>query len=274
MKLKYIIPIFILIAALVSCNKDDDKEDDFDAAAQALIDDGDLIAYLQSHYYIPPADGEVFGVIDTIMNNETPLFSQVEIQNVTENDISYKLYHYIENAGLNNAPTMTDSVLVNYRGFLLDSTKFDERLSYAWLSLTNVIRGWSHGFPKYKEGINVSESGEPLKFENSGKGVMFIPSGLAYGNNGSGTIAPNKVLLFFVDLGMVVRADHDNDGILSSIEDLDGDGNPNNDDTDGDLTPNYLDTDDDNDGVLTKNESATEDADNDGIVDYLDPDTK
>ena len=40
-------------------------------------------------------------------------------------------------------------------------------------------------------------------------------------------------------------ADHDNDGILSSNDDLDGDGNVKNDDTDGDLIPNYLDADDD-----------------------------
>ena len=48
--------------------------------------------------------------------------------------------------------------------------------------------------------------------------------------------------------------DHDEDGIPSHIEDLDGDENPFNDDTDADDIPNFLDLDDDGDGVLTINE--------------------
>ena len=60
---------------------------------------------------------------------------------------------------------------------------------------------------------------------------------------------------------------------------MDNDGNVKNDDTDGDTIPNYLDADDDNDGVLTKNEDANgdgdptnDDTDGDGIPDYLDTD--
>ena len=53
------------------------------------------------------------------------------------------------------------------------------------------------------------------------------------------------------------------------MEDIDGDGDPRNDDTDGDFTPNYLDTDDDGDGVY----SIEEDANKDGnpANDFSDP---
>lgn len=79
--------------------------------------------------------------------------------------------------------------------------------------------------------------------------------------------------------GISLIEDDDHDGILNYAEDLNGDGNPANDDSDGDGIPNYLDPDDDNDSVLTKNEAykgnvdpTKEDTDGDGIPDYLDID--
>ncbi|MDY7395071.1 hypothetical protein UMM65_07445 [Aureibaculum sp. 2210JD6-5] len=70
-----------------------------------------------------------------------------------------------------------------------------------------------------------------------------------------------------------IDSDDDGDGIPTSQEDLDGDGDPTNDDTDGDGIPDYLEEDDDNDGTLTKFESKTEDANGNDIVDYRDPET-
>ena len=67
--------------------------------------------------------------------------------------------------------------------------------------------------------------------------------------------------------------DDDNDGILTKNEDPNGDNNPVNDDTDGDGVPNYLDSDDDGDGIPSIEESVTNDDDGDGIPDYLDADT-
>jgi len=79
-----------------------------------------------------------------------------------------------------------------------------------------------------------------------------------------------------------ILIEDDNDGILAELEDLNGDGNLDNDDTDGDGLPNYLDDDDDGDNVKTKIEiesaiitTTTElltvrDTDGDGIKNYLD----
>ncbi len=77
-------------------------------------------------------------------------------------------------------------------------------------------------------------------------------------------------------------ADPDQDGIFTEFEDLNGNGNPDDDDTDEDGTPDYLDNDDDGDGLLTSNEApdANEDndpsdarnSDNDSLADYLDAD--
>ena len=71
--------------------------------------------------------------------------------------------------------------------------------------------------------------------------------------------------------------DADNDSVADVLEDVDGDGNLDNDDTDGDSIPNYLDEDDDNDGINTINEDydgdndpTNDDTDDDGIPNYLD----
>jgi len=286
MKLKYIITILTLIIVLFSCNKDDDgAADNFDAAAQALIDDTTLIDYLKSHYYIPAEQDEPFGTIDTILNNESSLFddSRLTTQAISHEDISYKLYYLTLNTGINDNPTRYDSVFVKYRGFLLDSTKFDENTNFntnrGWLNLTNVIQGWKYGFPYFKSGTNISEPGKPIKYEDTGKGILFFPSGLAYSNIGTIGIGPNEPLLFHIELAQVVIADNDNDGIINKDEDLNNDGEVLDEDTDGDTFPNFVDPDDDNDGTLTKDEDANgdgdptnDDTDGDGTPDYLDTD--
>ena len=274
-----------LFFIIISCGDDDDGGSNFDPAAQALIDDQLLIDYLKSHHYIAPNTGEVFGVIDTIMEGETvePLFDNTADIDIIQDDISYKLYYFVNNTGKNVAPTKADSVLVNYRGFLLDSTKFDERLSYTWLSLTNVIRGWQFGFELFKDGENTTPPNEPIQFSDTGNGIIFIPSGLAYGQFGTLGIGANEPLLFFINLGLVEKADHDNDSILSIYEDVDKNDNVNDDDSDGNGLFDYLDGDDDGDGTPTRDENPDPngdgnpddalDTDGDGTPDYLDPDT-
>lgn len=73
--------------------------------------------------------------------------------------------------------------------------------------------------------------------------------------------------------------DDDGDGVPTSDEDLDGDGDPRNDDSDGDDKPDYLDEDDDGDEVPTKDEDIdgdddprNDDSDGDDKPNYLDED--
>ncbi len=71
--------------------------------------------------------------------------------------------------------------------------------------------------------------------------------------------------------------DDDGDTISTLDEDIDGNGNPRDDDSDNDGIPNYLDNDDDGDGILTSEEDTNgndnpldDDDDMDGIPNYLD----
>jgi len=273
MKFKNLFFILALSAVLFSCGKDNTTVV-FDAAQQAIDDDATLVEYLQTHYLND--DGGIW----TIKNGETPLLEQVDVQNITNNEISYKLYYLKQSEGVTISPSRADSVLTTYTGMLLDSTVFDSRSTLVWLPLTGVIDGWSYGFTNFKGGTKIVNEDESFYYENYGKGILFIPSGLAYGNSGQSFIPPNSPLVFQITLNDVNIADHDNDGVSSILEDVNGDGNVKNDDTDGDLIPNYLDKDDDNDKILTRNEDTNgngnwfdDDADGDGIPNFLDADS-
>ena len=196
MNIKNLLIVITVGTLLFACNKKNSTTTStFDAAQQSLDDDATLIEYLQTHYLNNTDDG-----IWTITNGETPLMDNVEVQNITKNDIAYKLYYLKEAEGVGIAPTRTDSVLVTYTGMLLDSTVFDSRNQITWLPLTKVIDGWSYGFTNFKSGTKVINPDESFYYENYGKGILFIPSGLAYGNIIQAVIPKNSPLVFQITL--------------------------------------------------------------------------
>ena len=260
--------------------------DDFDYEGQALIDNDSILVFLENHYYNDAIDS-----VQPLVTGATALIndSRLLTQDVTDFDVDYKLYVFVKNEGSpipeKGYPTEVDSVLVKYKGQYFNSTveliDFDERtVNPLWLTLNSVIRGWSHGFTNFKGGENITNNG-PITYANGGKGVLFIPSGLAYGKFGTAGIHPSSSLMFYIELYDVAEnTDHDLDSVPSILEDPDGDGDPRNDDTDGDGFPNFLDPDDDNDGVATKDEGGADgdptndfnDPNNPTLPDYLNPD--
>lgn len=290
MKLTKFILSFIFITMLFSCDEND-LPTPFDHAAQAIKDETTLQTFLQTHFYTPPTIDQHFGFIDTITNGETPLLSQVSTQEVNFANIDYKLY-YLKALpeGINENPTKVDSALVNYKGLLLtkvnnnvdERTIFETQSSFTfWANLDGgVIPGWTNSLPHFKSGVNLEEL--PINFNQTGKGVVFIPSGLAYRNSGSLSIPPNAPVIFHVEMAMINRNDQDRDGLHSIFEDLNNDNDFTNDDTDNDGLVNYRDFDDDNDGIYTQYENADPnndknpadamDTDGDNTPDFLDDD--
>jgi len=290
MKITKILLVLFAITVAFSCKKDD-TPDPFDHEAQALIDDEVLKTFLETHYYTPPILDEHFGVVDTIQDGETSLLSQVTTQEVKYANIDFKIYYLkVLPEGVNDSPSKVDSTLVNYKGLLLKNingenrTVFDSKSNYSfWANLYGqVIPGWSYGISNFKSGINNSIPDEAFDFSQTGKGLIFIPSGLAYQNGAKASIPANSPLMFHIELAMVKHNDQDKDGLFSIFEDINNDGDFSNDDSDGDGKDDFIDFDDDNDGLATRFENAdvngdhnpadAVDTDTDGTPDYLDDD--
>lgn len=291
-KLKQLFFIAICSLVMISCGDGGPTTvtDNFDHAGQSIIDNDSLVSFLSKHYY-----DDVVDSIKTITSGQTALLDDTRLSSiqVTEKindvDIDFTLYYFINRQGtpdpVKGFPTVMDSVLTLYSGEYLSSTTsritFERRQTPTWFSLNGVIRGWSYGFTNFKGGRNVTQPGEPITFADTGKGILFIPSGLAYSNSGTGFIPANSPLVFYVELlDHVELTDHDNDGLASIFEDIDGDGDPRFDDTDQDGVPNYFDADDDGDGKPTREEDTNgdgdprnDDADGDGIPNFLDKDS-
>jgi len=274
MKSRYLLLLLVVFTLLFSCKKNGSNINSVsvDPAKQAKVDNDSLVAYLQTHYL--NTDGNLW----TIKNGERSLYEDVITQDVTFQDVNYKFYYLVVNEGTTIAPARSDSVLVKYSGFLLDSVKFDSRV-LTWLDLTSVVQGWKYGFPHFKGGEKVINPDESLSYINNGKGFIFFPSGLGFQDIPTATIPANSPLIFKIELNEVVHADHDNDGIWSHLEDLDNDGEVVGDDTDNDGFSNYRDPDDDGDTIKTRDEDVNgngnvfdDDTDNDGIANYLDND--
>ena len=193
--------------------------------------------------------------------------------------IDHKLYHIVVEEGIRieDKPSIADSVYLSYKGKLLNGNIFDEKSNPVWFDTANVIRGFRYGLQYFSPGNFIQKENGTVDFNQFGRGLIFMPSGLGYFNNAQTNIPTYSPLVFDISVFTINRADHDNDGVLSIDEDPNNDGNPYNDDTDGDGIINMYDDDDDGDGILTKNEldgddpdNLPDDSNNDGIPDYLD----
>ncbi len=99
------------------------------------------------------------------------------------------LQYKVMKEGSGPSPKETDTVVVQYKGTLLDGTEFDssyKRNEPASFQVNRVVKGWIEALQLMKPGA---------------KYQLFIPSALAYGERGAGQlIGPNATLIFEVEL--------------------------------------------------------------------------
>lgn len=98
------------------------------------------------------------------------------------------LQYKVIREGSGSSPSDTSVVTVNYTGTFTDGKVFDssvQRGEPASFPVNRVIPGWTEALQLMKPGANW---------------ILYIPSELAYGENGPEGIGANKVLIFDVEL--------------------------------------------------------------------------
>ncbi|MCS6916295.1 MAG: FKBP-type peptidyl-prolyl cis-trans isomerase [Chitinophagales bacterium] len=111
--------------------------------------------------------------------------------NLTANRTASGLYYLIQEQGSGPKALAGKKVTVHYTGRLLDGRVFDSsrqpgREPFTFqLGARQVIKGWDEGIALFHAG---------------GKGTLIIPSVLGYGERGAGTIPPNSILIFDVEV--------------------------------------------------------------------------
>ncbi len=120
------------------------------------------------------------------------------------------LQYKVMTAGTGPKPAASDSVVCNYRGTLIDGTEFDssyKRGQPATFPVGGVIKGWT-------EALQLMPVGS--------KWQLFVPSELAYGEQGAGAnIGPNATLIFEVELLSIQSKDKAKDTKTKDTKDKD-----------------------------------------------------
>ncbi len=106
---------------------------------------------------------------------------------VTESGLQYEVLE----EGTGERPGASDQVRLHYRGTLVDGTEFDSSIGGdpAQFGVGGVIPGFS-------EALQLMPVGAKYR--------VVIPSDIAYGAQGSGTIGPDAVLIFEIELLEIV----------------------------------------------------------------------
>ena len=102
---------------------------------------------------------------------------------------------YVENKGTGKQPKKGDRVKMNYTGYFTNGdvldTSIGKRPFVTKIGVGQVIQGWDEGVVKMKEGE---------------KAIFYIPSHLAWGEQGAGKkIKPNTDFIFEVELLEVLK---------------------------------------------------------------------
>ena len=111
----------------------------------------------------------------------------LEKKGITAQKTESGLYYLVTVPGNSQRPDLNSQVTVDYKGYFLDDSVFESSYSGNALTFTlkNVIAGW-------REGLQL--------FGRGGKGTLFIPSHLGYGNTATSGIPANSVLIFDIHL--------------------------------------------------------------------------
>ena len=149
----------------------------------------------------PKKSIDIFNNYVTLLRHELSLKNEEEglafLEKNKENpnivSLESGLQYEILIEGKGEIPKITDEVEVEYEGYLLDSQVFDSTkdIGAQVFRISEMIEGWKEVLTKMQEGS---------------RWKVYIPSHLAYGENGAPPmIQPNATLIFIIELNKIVK---------------------------------------------------------------------
>jgi peptidylprolyl isomerase len=124
------------------------------------------------------------------LEQEKTLIEQyLQEHNLEASPLENGMYYIETKKGNGASPQTGQTCVMNYTGTFLNGDIFDTSVGRGPfefpLGMGRVIQGWDLGVAMMREG---------------GKAILVLPSYLAYGERGAGTIPPNTPLVFEVEL--------------------------------------------------------------------------
>ena len=132
----------------------------------------------------------ILGACSTYSDEDLKGFDKTIREWIRQQNIQYKstdsgLYYYFENKGQGQKIKYTDSVTVQFKGTLLDSTIFEIEKVPVTFAVNEVIIAW-------KEVLLMSERNAKIK--------IIVPPQLGYGNHKLDEIPQNSILLYEIEI--------------------------------------------------------------------------
>lgn len=132
----------------------------------------------------------ILGACSTYSDEDLKGFDKTIREWIRQQNIQYKstdsgLYYYFENKGQGQKIKYTDSVTVQFKGTLLDSTIFEIEKAPVTFAVNEVIIAW-------KEVLLMSERNAKIK--------IIVPPQLGYGNHKLDKIPQNSILFYEIEI--------------------------------------------------------------------------
>ena len=182
-KLLFLIPLFLI---LTHCKKDDDEPEYVirEYSDQVNVDHLLIEDYLRTHTFNYDDFNNQTNIdvkIDTLTDSNSNKKSLYELSNVKTIDVidsngenvSHNLYYIIAREGLNEKPSVADSVYISYRGLLTDGYVFDKRKFPIWFDLAVSLEGFREGVSELKTGNFSENSDGTISYNSFGVGLRY-----------------------------------------------------------------------------------------------------
>lgn len=126
------------------------------------------------------------------MQELNELLFSLEADGVDVNTTALGVYYIVHTEGEGPLAVEGDTVYIEYDGFLTDGSMFDSSDDWATEGIWEFVYGEQSLISGFQEAISYMNKGAEVEF--------IIPSHLAYGAYGSGTIGSYQTLIFGMKL--------------------------------------------------------------------------